>query len=493
MPESGRQDGGRSASRARRPVSGSQAGSARSTNPPHTAGGHDPACLPSALLALQRTAGNAAVSGLFTRPRAGLFDVGGAGGLPVQRNSAPASGAPARSQVVVWASEGKWAELARYLDKLGMLAVVNHLDELHAAGLLGQFEAKIDSIEGIAKPRMWAAALTVGPHILGRRWKEHVQTLPEADFEALKMHLYGRLNRGEVRMPSALHRARDGKPFIARPDLRDPAWLEEFLKFFGFGPPEKADPDGRSATFDGTTRSQAYILDMISEQGAREGRLLGPDDVDPVAKKFSPQWTKPPPAPATEPDPAVALQVSVTPGAAQMAVSASKGRFGVLWQPNMAGGLNVMFHRKGTGFEIGIFGQGGGTLSIQPQEVKPPGETSPGGDWAAQMYIQPGWVGYVKPDQLPTTLLRPNQVALVTQGGIGHAFSDKGDTELSFIAGPQGTWSIRGDAVQVTAATGIGWSWPLPTRDSAGNFILGLNIGIQFTKPLSYHGPKKSN
>lgn len=500
MPELRRHDAGR------RPAA--RAGPTRSTNPARPAhpappaGDRDPTGPPSALLALQQTAGNAAVSGLVTRRRAtpsGAAGIAG-GGLHVQRDGAdaPPSAAPARSQVLIWAGEGKWTEVARYLDKRdNMLAIVNNLDDLHAAGLLDQFEARIDTIEGVARSRLWAAALTVGPHILGERWKEHVETLSEADFEALKMHVVGRLNRGEVRMAGALRRARDGQPFIARPEMSNTDWLKEFLQFFGFGPPEKADPNGQSATFDGATRTRPYILDMISEQGAREGRLLGPDDVDPVAKLFTPEWTRPAPAPGAapgaapraEPDPALAFQVTATQAAAQTALSSSTGRFGVLWQPNVALGPNVLLHRKGTGLEIGIFGQAGGSFNIRTLDEKQAGERSPGGDWALQLYIQPVWVAYVKRDKTSTAFLRPDQVSLVTQGGLGHALSRKGDTEGSVLVGPQVTWNIRGDWAQVTAAAGAGWSWPIPVRQP-GNFILGLNIGFQFVLPLVKYKPK---
>lgn len=54
---------------------------------------------------------------------------------------------------------------------------------------------------------------------------------------------------------------------------------------------------------------------------------------------------------------------------------------------------------------------------------------------------------------------------------------------------PDGPWS---GAVQATAAGGIGWSWPLPTRGDTGNFVLGVNFGIQFVLPLLHHGPQEA-
>lgn len=417
--------------------------------------------------------------------------------IPPASASAPASSATPGQQVVAQVRAGQWAEAGRLLDGQTMARRLDILEEVRAAGLLGQLEAHVDGMPGIVRPRMWAAVLAVGQH-LGERWRRQARDLSPEDRDAIKDHVLRRFDAGDIQVPDLLRRASDRAEF--RPavgDEENKEWARQFLQFFGFGsPPAGQGPE--MVTFNGTSHSIEYVVDMATEQAARAGRLIDPSEVYDAARLIHPTLKGPPLA---------AFQLVVSPTGFQVPMSgpssilvAKGGRTRGLDQASVASiaaGVNLLLHRKVQGvkpvFEIGAFAQAG--LNFNLNVASPPtsatGQSLSHTGTSVQGYIQPAVVFYNRPqgDAPRPWWLGADQFSVVGQGGLGYTWSKLPEgNALGFTAqgGPQWTWNLVGETLQISGAASGGLTWQLDPKDRPYWFV-GFTVGIQFVHEFGSH------
>lgn len=221
------------------------------------------------VLALQRTAGNRAVARL----------VSGAG-APQRRLSrdGPVGGAvaPVAASPLAEAQAGRFNRAAQWLASYGMAAMLNALEDFRHQRLLAQLADHVGDVPEINRTRFRAALLTVAG-LSGFQQRAAEAVLSAADRDAIDDHIYQRLMAEDVDAPTELVRW-DGVHFLPT-KTTDRDYIEEFLDFFGFGPPPIHDPQEQSAHFNRTWTTIDTVMDLVKTQGAVHGMLLLDDEL----------------------------------------------------------------------------------------------------------------------------------------------------------------------------------------------------------------------
>ncbi len=234
----------------------------------------------ASLLALQRTAGNQAVTGLVQTRSDQASSATSPQWSLAQRDGPPAPApAPAGMSIgqqalaAIRAQPPNWTTALQLLNGQDMASLLAALDELRGATSLDLVATHIDNTPGILRARIWAALLAAQLH-LGSRFRDFGLTLPEDQRLVVTRYCLGRMDSGAV--PEAMRRTSDGTVFSSGP-VTDDAWAEAFLRFFGLAPTFPADPTGQAAVFNGVTTTLTDTADMVIGQASLVGRALQHD------------------------------------------------------------------------------------------------------------------------------------------------------------------------------------------------------------------------
>ena len=174
-----------------------------------------------------------------------------------------ASHAAAQKQGADVVAGGVGADSVKALAKLDMVSLLDALQVIRKQG-------KIDDVAKLGlDDRMTVAVLSV-QRKLGEKWTATVTKLKDADQEAVRKYVYGRINAGDVPVAAAKQNAQG--QVLGDDGTDDKTWASTYLKFHKLAP-DPLNGAGKSAMLDGKTQAVDDIIDTVCEQSATAGRM----------------------------------------------------------------------------------------------------------------------------------------------------------------------------------------------------------------------------